>query len=216
MALRLLMRGGIYILFIAGIILQWVFRKLNENKQANSTDTPDNIVIDDPVANLSQPDRRIRLASIHMLAENPVPENIPLLIDRLADTDYEVREATCYALIEHGEDALVSTIEIMKTGSLKAREMAIQVLAGLPAKASIIALEHALIEDESAWVRIPATEALANIGSKSSVPTLIRALQDEHRDVYDAVVIALNQIGTLEGIQAIADNPYHDREKKTP
>lgn len=219
MAFKALMRGGIYLLFIIGVALKWVMMKMDKSKKREIAEDflsqADYLPqVDDPITQHTSRDWRVRLSAIHMLSENPDTDQIETLIDHLDDDIYDVREGAASALIAHGKDAVMSSIDVLLTGSLEAREMAVKVLAELHTEVSIAALEQALLEDESAWVRIPAAEALGEIGDEATVPTLIRALDDTHHDVYKAVAKALIQIGTDEVIQATADHPYNDKVKK--
>lgn len=216
MAFKVLIRGGIYLIFIVGVAFKWIVTQMDKQKKRdllNDSESEENwlIKVDDPITQHTSREWRIRLSSLQMLAENPNSQNIPTLIEHLSDEVYDVREAAVSALIAHGEEAIPPTIEVLEGGRLEAREMSVQVLAGLPTKLAISALGRALLQDESSWIRMPAAEALGNISDKATVPTLISALDDPHHDVYSAVVVALNQIGTLEGMQAIADNPYTDK-----
>lgn len=219
MAFKVLMRGGIYLLFIIGVALKWVMTKMDKSKKREIVEDflsqADYLPqVDDPIAQHTNRDWRIRLSAMQMLATNPDAEQIETLIAHLDDDVFDVREAAAQALIAHGEDVVINTIDVLLTGSLEAREMAVKVLSELHTEVSIAALEQALLEDESAWVRIPVAEALGKIGDEATVPTLIRALDDTHQDVYKAVAKALIQIGTDEAIQATADHPYNDKVKK--
>ena len=213
-----LLRSGIYLLFIGGVAIKWIMTQMEKSKKRDivkeSLSEIDFIPeVDDLISQHTNRDWRIRLSAISLLKENPDVTHIPTLIKHLDDDVYDVREAAASALVVHDEDAVMDTIDVLLTGSLEAREMAVRVLAQVHTEVSVAALEQALLEDESTWVRVPVAEALGNIGDEATVPSLIRALDDSHQDVYKAVARALIQIGTAEAVQAVADNPYSDEKK---
>ncbi len=216
MAFKALMRGGIYLLFIIGIGARWVIKHFSQQKaEAIAEDEKlSEQIKDNPLAYVDEPDWHIRVSAIQALKDNPTAESISTLVEHLNDRIYDVRESACLALIAQGETVIPDVIEVLKSGGLDAREMAIKVLADLPTSESVTAIETALLQDESAWVRLPAVQALAKIGAETSIDTLITALNDRHQDVYQAVVDALKVIGTPEAKQAILDHPYHDDEGK--
>jgi HEAT repeat protein len=203
-------------LVIGVVAAQWILKRMNADKLKNAEKNPSeeiSLTGDEALENLASKDLRTRLRAIQALAESPNLEHVPALVEMLHDTAYDVREAASTALIAHGEEAVMNTITILQEGDIEAREMAIKVLAALPTQASIEALEQALLHDESSWVRIPAAEALGNLGEKANIHALIRALSDQHPDVYQALVHALQQIGTDEALQAISQYPYQPKEE---
>lgn len=215
MALKLLMRGGIYLLFVVGVAIRWLFRRLKSKDNPLAQDDMQTIISkDNAIEYLDSRDWHKRLSAINLLADNPEARHIPALAQHLNDPIYDIREALLLALIAHGQEAVPSVIEMLETGKLETRETAIRILAQLPTSASIAAIEQTLLQDESAWVRLPAVEALAKIGDTSSIATLIDALEDRHPDVYDAVVVALEKVGTADALEAIQNHPYKDVDKR--
>ena len=206
MAIRILMRGGIYILFIIGVVVSWLMKR-NPKKYTPSNSIPAETPTDIHQALLSR-DWRIRLSAVEALGKNQHPEDISLLCRYLNDTDADVREAAATSLAAYGAIAVGALDVVLQNGSTNSREMAVKALALIGNDEALHYLARAMLHDESAWIRIPAAQALAAQNDAKWTETFIRALHDSHKDVYQVAAEALQSIGTADALMAITEHPY--------
>lgn len=106
------------------------------------------------------------------------------------DPDPDIREVTAEALIKLGESATSHIREKLHSGNLPCRETAIQILRQIHTEEARDSLIFAL-NDESAWVRLPAVLALAERGDTVSMQSLQLVLSDEDARVQEAAKTAL-------------------------
>lgn len=209
--IKALLGGGMYLLFIVGVIWKWQSKRKSDSpeEKAKGKPTPEAYAqIDDPIAALADPHWQIRLSATQRLLEQPTAEAMPALVGALDDSDPDVRQGASDALVKLGDDVIPQVIAVLESRSLDARIAAIQTLAGLQSPPTVEGLSHALLHDDSIWVRLPAIEALQHHPQQDIIVTLIAALKDSNREVYDAVADALREIGTDEALAAIDQHPY--------
>lgn len=207
MAIKLLMRGGIYLLFIAGVVAGWIMKRRGGNDK--TLDLPlskkylDNTAPENPAEGLKHPSWQIRLLSIQSLIDNPNISTLPALLKLLNDADYDVRLASMNALSQLGSAAVDGLLLILENGSLHSREMAVRALGKIGTEQALDGLADAMSIDESVWVRIPAIEALALTGDERYVPDMIDVLKEKNRDLDPVIREALRRIGTPEALAAL-------------
>jgi HEAT repeat protein len=177
MAIRVLMRGGIYILFIVGAAVGW-FLKRRQRTKAGQAQTVVSASTVEPANALQHPQWQVRLNAVQQLAEQKQPENLSRLIAMLNDSDSDVRDAAVEAVAAYGASAVANLSALLKEGHLNSREAAARALGMIGDPAAAPALMNAL-EDESVWVRIQAANALGGLGTGEAVNALAKALENE-------------------------------------
>lgn len=157
----------------------------------------------DAFAQLHHPDWRSRKQAIEVLAATSDASLIPAFVQRLSDTDEDVRIAARLALEGFSAAAVEPLTHVLEARAWEPAEQAAQALGNIGGAAATAALSAALTHG-SAWVRAAAARALGHLHSEVAVPALIQALDDdEDLDVCQVVISALRQIGTPEALQAI-------------
>jgi len=138
-------------------------------------------------------------------------EIVSLLRQMLDDEDAAVRKESLEGL-KDAEDygAISQIVELLNDTDSGVREKATQVLSTLLEDPTAMNQHSAvpqsiseLLVDESAKVREAAADALGKLGSVSSVPTLIDALQDPVPDVREEVVESLVKLEARSAIPAL-------------
>lgn len=205
------LRSGVYVAFLLSVLITWFMKRYDKTKKTEKLkDTLSEINIENPLEALKNPNWPVRLKAVQVLSNLPPEEAIPSLILALDDEDSDVRENAADALAAYDEKSVPHLLKTLKGGRPNAREMALDVLAGIGGNEALEEIATALLNDESAWVRIPAAAILGETGDESYIKVLTQALQDSHADVYEAVVQALKQIGTKKAFHAINTHPYSD------
>jgi HEAT repeat protein len=159
---QLASRGGIYLVFIIGMIITWVMNKYFKHK-------PEPIVLPeaenkteaDFIAALSDKDWHLRLWAAEHLQGVATEAALPALVKGLQDDDPDVRDYSGQALIALGKDVSEALAPLMQSRSLETREAAVKVLVALADEKALDILAKVMLEDDSAWVRIPAIETIA-------------------------------------------------------
>ena len=139
------------------------------------------------------------------------------LLPLLKDQKSEIRIATCSAL---GETRLWSITEelilMLEDQVLLVRVASAQALGEIANPAAIDGLDKALrtsdhfYRGKSLWVRTHFVDALGKIRSKKSYPTLLFAIDDRDSGVFEAAVVALEQIAGFSLSEG--RNPQEERE----
>jgi HEAT repeat protein len=195
MAIRVLMRGGIYILFVIGAGVAWFLKR----RKRTNVGQPQTIVAANPaegVNALQNPQWQVRLDAVQRLAAQKQPDSLPRLIATLNDSDSDVRDAAVEAVAAFGVEAVPDLSTLLNEGRLNSREAAARVLGMIGDSAAIPALMNAL-EDESAWVRIQAANALGGLGTTEAANALAKALENESdTGAKQALQTALNALST--------------------
>lgn len=202
------LRGLLYVGFIVAVVIGWYVKRRKDHVASDKpqTDVPPKQLatktksIEDA---LIHPNWTIRLEALETLLKNQNANIMEILLDMLADPIIDIRQIAIAELVTYGEAAFAELDEILNTNNLSARESAIQTLVGMHSPTSSPLLAKALLHDESAWVRTPAAQGLGEIGDDEACGALIRALDDTHPDVLDAIRQALQKIGTQEALEAI-------------
>ena len=177
MAIRVLMRGGIYILFIIAAAAGW-FIKHRQRTNAAQTSPVVSANPVEPVNALQNPQWQVRLDAVQRLAIQHHSDNLPTLVTMLNDADSDVRDAAVEAVAAFGELALPALEKVLHEGRLNSREAAARAFGIIGDATAVPALIVAL-EDESAWVRIQVANALGGLGTETAVSALAKALENE-------------------------------------
>lgn len=85
-------------------------------------------------------------------------------------------------------------MEVINTGSDLSRQSAIEALSMMDCPGAIPLLEEKALGDPSGPVRGRAASALGKIGGSTSVPVLLKALDDKDKDVVDEAIRALERM----------------------
>ncbi|MCA9885546.1 MAG: HEAT repeat domain-containing protein [Anaerolineae bacterium] len=206
MAFQFLSRGLVYVAFIAIVAIGWL---LKHRQSANKHQAAETVSLDSAEAirdALKSPGWQTRLSAVKELAHQHSPDNLNALVDLLSDADPSVRDVALDAILPYGESAVPGLVTVLEHGNLEAREAAAKALQHLHPGSAVLALITALAHDESAWVRVPAAQALGAIATDEAAEALIHALDDPHADVVKAVRAALTHIGTPDALQALENH----------
>ncbi len=202
MGLQVLLRSGIYILFIGAVAAGWMLKRRQPTSRIQSQDS-DSGSGWFTESNLGHPDWKVRKLAVQSIAEQHDRGKLPQLISMLDDPDHDVREAAVQAVAAFGEEAVGLVSTVLAEGALHSREAAARTLGFIRHSASVPALSSALT-DNSMWVRKEAALALGEIGGSPAVSSLIQQFQSENdKDVQEAIRQALRQIGTSEALAAL-------------
>lgn len=140
----------------------------------------------------------------------PGAADVPALIADLRSGDPARKGKANLALVEIGEPAVPSLVEMLKSPDVNDRTTAASVVFGMGAKAreAVPALAEALADPELE-VRMRAAMALESIGpdAAGAVQPLMKALKDREGIVRQRAAIALGAIGPAaqEAIPALAE-----------
>jgi HEAT repeat protein len=133
----------------------------------------------------------IRLQALETLLQEQPSNLLDILLGLLEDTVIDIRSLAASGIVPFGDDAIDGLAHVLQTGSLPARESAIQALLAIDTPDITPVLIQTLQTDESAWVRVPAIQGLALRGGDDATQALVDALNDTHPDVQTAVHQAL-------------------------
>lgn len=212
---QLMSRGGIYIVFIIGMAITWVMNRYFKKKSAPIILPEAEAKTEaDFIAALGDKDWHLRLWGAEHLIGVATEAAIPALVKRLEDEDPDVREAASQALIPLGSAASQAVIPLMQSRRLDVREAAVKVLVTIADSSAIECLAQVMIDDDSAWVRIPAIEAIGKQKDSHFHAALVQILHDEHEGIYQAAKTALLALDTPQAHAAIGANPYQANDKK--
>lgn len=205
------MRGLMYLGFVVAALVGWFMQK---RRKTSSVLKPAEMPVlnhEDPAslkASLRDSRWRVRLQAVRAIQDKPSPENMELLLLALADQDNDVRETAAEALLLYGQDAAEGFRLILEGGPLHSRETLVRLLHRLPQPDATQMLIHALQHDDSAWVRVPAVQALSRMKGHDVEQALIQALaNDIHPDVATEIRAALTQMGTPAALKALKQAP---------
>jgi HEAT repeat protein len=112
----------------------------------------------------------------------PLGDDIPSLLEALADTRAAVRMRAREALIERGDEVVAPLVELLQHETFHVRWEAAKALEQMQPPAAVVGLTRAL-RDEEQDVRWVASDALIAIG-RPAIEPLLRALI-EHGDSYE-------------------------------
>ena len=125
-------------------------------------------------------------------------------------------------LIKAKQNKLIGRIDLQKTtkdlfsADEQTRLNAVDIYSYIPDNSNIIKLENMLINDPSAEVRNQCAKSLVMLDSKSSIPVLILALNDENRDVKIQATLALAALGEKEKCSIVIDSLWNNGSADAP
>jgi HEAT repeat protein len=152
----------------------------------------------------------VRFHAVRALCRLRAKRAIPVLVQRLGDTENHnaVAIAAEKALVDFGTEAILSLLEVAKSGPEGVRPRAVRALGRIQGAPSEVFRELTRSPD---WtVRAQAYAALARTAGDAAVPDLIAALSDPEDWVRRAAAEALVDLRRAEGkalLQAVLDNP---------
>lgn len=209
MTIRILLRGGIYILFAAAVMVGWLLKR-RRSPQTSVTNITDALASPDVTEMLQHPRWEVRAQAVQVLAEKRDATTLPNIIALLNDPDADVREAAVQAAAVFGEDAVRPLSSVLENGALHSREAAARSLGIIRSSSAIPALQLAL-SDRSAWVRKQAAQALGDIGSPQAVSVLAaRFYMEDDQDVQETIRLALSHIGPPEALVSLSPQVKKD------
>ena len=215
MAFRILMRGGVYGLFIVGVLITWLMKKApKQQNRISKKSLQTEMSQDEALLALKNPDWHMRLSAVQALSRYPSDQTLAALLLVVGDIDPDIREIVGHVIEAYQSTAVPGLISLLDHEENIGREAAVQILGRIADQEATLGIIQALQKDESAWVRISAVEQLGKIHNLQSTTALIQALQDEHPDVNRAVRKALEAIGTPKALQAIQEK--HSRTVDNP
>ncbi|WP_394828089.1 HEAT repeat domain-containing protein [Pendulispora albinea] len=152
------------------------------------------------------PDVRVRRAALRILGYFGYPEGLPILIAAMNDEDERIRESATSGLpLIDDPRALEALIAGTSHPTAKTRAAATRALGQTSAKPEVTASLTQRLEDEDAWVRYYACQALARLKVNAVTERIVSLLDDEAGQVRVAAVEALAQLGNDRAIAALSE-----------
>ena len=151
------------------------------------------------------PDTRTRRAALRIISYFGYPEGLDVLIDAMNDPDEKIREAAIYGvpLIEdaRGLAALLAaaTHEVPKT-----RAAAMRALGQTERSGEVVAALRRGLDDEDAWVRYYACQALGRLRVEDAASIIIARMADTSGQVRVAAVEALAHLRDERALGALS------------
>lgn len=155
-----------------------------------------------------------RCAAIDALAVLGGAESIPILVDVLADSTYQVRQAAERALISitsrfdtadpQTRPAIAALSAGLRSFSLGARKVVARILSEMPADLVLGQLLFDSLSAEEWWARREATWVLGRLGDRRATMRLIAILQDTEEVVRASAAWALGRLNAPVAIQPLA------------
>jgi HEAT repeat protein len=149
---------------------------------------------------MSNPDKRLRLASVLSAGKICLSELIDVTISLLDDIDNEVRDGALYSLLSFAEieQAKIAAVcnELFNSENSDKRRYAAILLSAL----SEIDKISLLVKDENSSVRKEAVNSLARFKSDAVARHLIMALMDEDSEIR---IAAANALGGYSGEEVL-------------
>ena len=139
-----------------------------------------------------------------MLREIGDQRAVPALIETLGDDSINYQAAI--VLGHMGDKRAIPHLRKMANDFPKQRLWAGYGLAGLGEQEGFDILEEVVNSDSQQWThRRHAVRALGEFGHRKAVPTVVRALKDEHVNVRVSAARALGAIGDPAGLPALIE-----------
>ena len=158
------------------------------------------------IAAAKSSDSKLRWHAISALGDigQPAKAAIPTIVAALSDADTQVRFNAGHALQQFGESAVPALVDALKNE--KAQPYVLPVIAAIgPAAKGAVTPLSAMIQAKDTSLQREAIIALAAIGeaSKSTVPALIKAVDDTKYASRPAAAFALGKIKAKEAVPSL-------------
>lgn len=187
--------GLMYIGFVVVAIASWVMnRQRNQHTKTKIKSSIQQKHHMPPQQAITDSNWTIRLQALETILQEQPSNLLDTLLGLLEDPVIDIRSLATSGIVPFGHDAIDGLAHVLQTGSLSARESAIQALLAINTADITPVLIQTLQTDESAWVRVPAIQGLAKLGGDDATQALVDALDDTHPDVQIAVHQALKAI----------------------
>jgi len=145
-----------------------------------------------------------RYYAAHVLGKIGDPRAVPALIEMLHDDSINYKAAI--VLGQLGDKRAVPHLRKMAKDLPKQRLWAGYGLAALGEAEGFDILEEVINSDSQPWThRRHAVRALGEFGDRKAVPTLVKALKDEHVNIRVSAVHALGSIGDPAALPALIE-----------
>jgi len=144
-------------------------------------------------AQLGDPNKSIRIASLTALASMEGPIEVERVCQLLRDPEIEVQNRAVEVLI-HARDPITirHLVPVLKDENEYSRRAAVEVLNEIGDANSVKYLLGA-IKDDDWWVRSRAGDALGKIGGPRVIDAVLELIRDQDEDIRRAAIEILNQ-----------------------
>lgn len=140
-------------------------------------------------------DMRTRRAALRIISYFGYPEGLDVLVASLSDEDEKVREAAIYGLpLIDDPKGITALLETAAHGSARTRGAVMRALGETHAAPSIVAALRKGLDDEDAWVRYYASQAVGKLRIDSLTDEIIARINDGSGQVRVAAVEALARL----------------------
>ena len=158
------------------------------------------------IRGLESEHREIRLASAEGLASLGNSKSVPVLVEALEKNgDREELRLIGEALVETGtEEAETALIKLLKRKKLSGQIIASNLLGEMGSQRALGPLTALFLKTGNRIIRDAATEAIAKLGSRSSLQPLLDALREKNSHVRSNAVRILGAIGKRDAIEVLA------------
>ncbi len=123
--------------------------------------------------------------------------NTPVSIEYIGTGRVTKTEADA---VDDPEQALAA---LESSGSVEARQKAVEVLVDARHPSAVAALTKAL-RDLAPEVRTAALEGLVALGARTSLPEILKTLKDEHASVRQSAIIAVSLLGDAQNVRDLS------------
>ena len=175
---------------------------------------PENINSANPLGDLTNPDKNVRMAAVIAIGESADVALLPALLARLgAEPDFFVRDNVIWAIVRMGDAAVEPTIALLGDANAQVRFHAAHALSKLGDARAVDALLAAL-SDVDASVAQKATYALGSIGDVRAIPALVSrvgTLRDEARNTLHDALATLGEPAVRALIPLLGDTSMEIR-----
>ncbi|OPZ85990.1 MAG: putative lyase [bacterium ADurb.Bin429] len=171
--------------------------------------------LDAVIALLGRPEAEVRRMVLQVLREVNHPGAVPLLVAKLDDADWRIRQSALAALTALGPLAAEPLLRYLDAPEVSARLAACQILGMLRDARAFPGL-LARLGDDNEQVRTAACEALGQFGDQRAVADLLACVKDTHQPVRTAACRALRMLKAVQAtdilMSMVYDNTPESRE----
>ncbi len=144
----------------------------------------------------------MRSADVDLIQDAKRRGDVDFLIAALRDPEH--RTGVAESLADMGAVAAIPPlIRLLDAADPHVRSTAARALGRLGASEALIRLREIALEDEEAFVRAWAIDALGHLGDARAVDFLLPLLRDDSARVRGATALALGQLGDLRALEPL-------------